>query len=99
MFLVIGPLLVVLPSCQQEETSLPPGLSAAYADLLSYRSASGERDSTRFAAGVDSILALHGFDRSSFRDVFRTIGSDPDQVNAFFDSTAAHLIPKNTPPQ
>ncbi len=92
--LIVAGLLLGLAGCQHEAEPLPDGLAAAYADLLTYRNASAGIDSTSYTAGVDSILARHGFDRESFTEGFQRIGTSTQRVNAFFDSANVRLLPE-----
>jgi len=87
-------LLAALSACEPDQTPLPQNLSDAYADLLAYRDASRGMDSVRYAAGVDSVLAAHAYDRAAFLEALRALNGNADQVNGFFDSSLARLMPK-----
>jgi len=85
--------LFALPACSTDEEPLPESLSSAYADLLGYRDTAKEIDSTGYSAGIDSVLQVHGYTRTSFAEAFEGIGTSADRVNAFFDSAASRLKP------
>lgn len=96
-YLLVSLSLQAFPACETGEQPLPEDLSAAYAGLLTYRNTSKDLDSTDFAAGVDSVLASHGFDRESFAREFERLGTSAERVNAFFDETSTQLLPDRKP--
>ncbi len=100
----LTPLLVTIclagfAACGTNEEAVPESLSATYADLLAYRHASASLDSTSYARGIDSILTVHGYDRSSFAAAFDKLGTSADEVNEFFGSVSTQLIPSKQPKQ
>jgi hypothetical protein len=86
-------LLVAVPSCTGRNAPPSEKISSAYADLLLLRSMKGTIDSTRYAVAVDSVLASHDLDRSSFEAGMISIGGTPEEVNAFFDRVNDRLNP------